>query len=165
MCFVQYEDDQVAYNAREDMNGKMILGSVIKVNYAVIRGPDAPKTQPRPSGMTAPEELKKAPRKDPNRKLVIIGNLPNDVSSKELAKFGNIASHDVAFAKVWRDGNNTYGLLTFDHARDAKRAIKRLEGATIDRDTKGRKLRTFSFDEFNKISKRTRSNSRDRRRR
>jgi RNA recognition motif-containing protein len=165
MCFVQYEDDQVAFNAREDMNGKMILGSVIKVNYAVIRGPDAPKTQPRATGMPVPEEQSRVPRKDPNRKIVIVGNLPNDISSKELAKFGNMASHDVAFAKVWRDGSNTYGLLSFDHAVDARKAMKRLDGATVDRDSKGRKLRTFSLDDFNKVSKRSRSNSRDRRRR
>jgi len=165
MCFVQYEDEQVAFNAREDMNGKMILGSVIKVNYAVIRGPDAPKSQPRPNGMIQTEKQNKAPRKDPNRKVVIIGNLLSDITSKELTKFGNIVSQDVSFAKVWRDGSNTYGLLSFDHSNDAKKARHRLDGATIDRDSKGRKMRTFSFDEFNIMSKRSRSNSRDRRRR
>ncbi len=162
MCFVQYEEDQVAFNAREDMNGKMLLGSVIKVNYAVIRGPDAPKPASRMPTAISPTREKK---KDPNRKIVILGNLPSDVTSKELLKFGNSVSPEVSFTKVWRDGSNTYGLLTFDRARDARRALKLFDGATIERDPKARKLRSFAFDDFNRMVKRSRSNSRDRRRR
>ena len=162
MCFVQYEEDQVAFNAREDMNGKMLLGSVIKVNYAVIRGPDAPKPANRMPTAVSPAREK---RKDPNRKMVILGNLPSDVTSKELLKFGNAMSSEVSFAKVWRDGSNTYGLLTFDRARDARTALKLFDGAIIERDAKARKLRSFAFDDFNRMVKRSRSNSRDRRRR
>jgi RNA recognition motif-containing protein len=162
MCFVQYEEDQVAFNAREDMNGKMLLGSVIKVNYAVIRGPDAPKPANRMPTATSPARVTK---KDPNRKIVVLGNLPSDVTSRELAKFGNVVSPELSFSKVWKDGSNTFGLLTFDRARDARRALKLFDGATIDRDPKGRKLRAFAFDEFNRVAQRSRSNSRDRDRR
>jgi RNA recognition motif-containing protein len=162
MCFVQYEEDQVAFNAREDMNGKMLLGSVIKVNYAVIRGPDAPKPANRMPTATSPA---RATKKDPNRKIVVLGNLPSDVTSRELAKFGNSVSAELSFSKVWKDGSNTYGLLTYDRARDARKALKMFDGATIDRDPKARKLRAFAFDEFNRVSQRSRSNSRERRRR
>ena len=161
MCFVQYEEDAVALNAREDMNGKMILGSVIKVNYAVIRGPDAPKLPQRP---LVPEVTERT-KKDSNRKIVLVSNLPSDMTSEELTEFGNSVSYDVSFANIWKDGSNTYGLLTFDTTSDAKKAKRRLNGATIEGDSRTR-LQAFSFQDFNEsVAKRTRSNSRDKRRR
>jgi hypothetical protein len=150
MCFVQYDEDQVAYNAREDMNGKMVLGSVIKVNYAVIRGPDAPRGQQKPTPSTSPTREKV---KDPNRKMVFVSNLPPDTTPQELCHFGHSVSYDVSFANVWKEGASVYGLLTFDSARDAQKARRRLDGATVG----DHKLSAYSFGEFNdmiSISKR-----------
>ncbi len=148
MCFVQYEDDQVAYNAREDMNGKTILGSVIKVNYAVIRGPDAPKGPMKPVGPGTPEPEKE---RDPNRKMVLLANLPSDITSEELAHFGNSVSYDVSFAKTWKEGGSVYGLLTFDSSRDARKALRRLNGAEIVEGGRKTKLEAYSFSDFNEM--------------
>ena len=161
MCFVQYEDEQVACRAREDTNGKMILGSVIKVNYAVVRGPDAPRQPPaRPGEAVAEAGSGKAPR-DPNSRMVIVSNLPEDMSADELAEIVRPISEDVSFVNVWLDGSKKLGVLTFDTSRGAKRLNRRLNGAIIE--GARLKLQTFSFDEYNQSVKRSRSNSRRRR--
>lgn len=146
MCFVQYDDEQVAYNAREDMNGKMILGSVIKVNYAVIRGPDAPKGPSKPMPTAEPEK-----ERDPNRKMVIVANLPPDITSEELAHFGNSVSYDVSFANVWKEGSGMFGLLTFDSTRDARKALRRLNGAEVDTGSRRTQLEAYSYADFNEM--------------
>ena len=167
MCFVQYEDDQVAYRAREETNGKTILGSLIKVNYAVVRGPDAPKPgQGRPGEMGHQGPAVEEKRRDPNRRMFLVSNLPRDITPTELAATAGQVAEDVSFANTWTDGRQTYGLLTFDSTREAQGAKKRLHGATLEgaRD----KLETFSFEEFNssmKSKRSSRSASRDRRRR
>lgn len=148
MCFVQYDDEQVAYSAREDMNGKTVLGSVIKVNYAVIRGPDAPKGPSKPLAAGSPEPEKE---RDPDRKMVIVTNLPSDTTAEELAHFGNSVSYDVSFANIWRDGNAVYGLLTFDSSRDARKALRRLNGAEIESSRKPYKLEAYSLSDFNEM--------------
>ncbi len=162
MCFVQYEDEDVAYRAREETNGKMILGSVIKVNYAVVRGPDAPR-QPgfRPGGPTtkspSPERIK-----DPSRKMFILKNLPSDMSADELSEIGKQAGNDLAFANTWTEGDNTYAILSYDSAREARQAKLRFSDALLE--GAKRKLETLTLDEFNEAMKRRRSDSRERRR-
>lgn len=163
MCFVQYEDDQVAYRAREETNGKMILGSVIKVNYAVVRGPDAPRGQPQPRiGETPPEPVEPKKQRDPNRKMFIVANLPRNMHSKELAVIARAVSEHVSFSNVWSDGDKTFGLLSFDETADARKAKRRLDGAQIEGER--RKLETFSLDDFNEsVKRRSRSTSKRRR--
>ena len=164
MCFVQYEEDDVAYRAREETNGKMILGSVIKVNYAVVRGPDAPRQAAfRPGGATVrsptPERVK-----DPNRKLFIVANIPSDMDIDELREIANIAGEDVSFVNSWVDGDSTFGLLSYDSTSEAKKAKQRLHGAVIEGSK--RKLETFTLEDYNQmIKQRRRSSSRERRRR
>jgi RNA recognition motif-containing protein len=164
MCFVQYEDEDVAYRAREETNGKMILGSVIKVNYAVVRGPDAPR-QPafRSGGVTAkspsPERVK-----DPNRKLFIVSNIPNDMTLEELRQLADMAGEDASFVNTWSEGESTFALFSYDSTSETRKARQRLQGATIEGSK--RKLETFSVDEYNQsLKQRRRSSSRDRRRR
>ena len=162
MCFVQYEDEQVAFRAREDTNGKTILGSLIKVNYAVVRGPDAPR-QPARAGSKSPSRKDK----DPNRKLVIVGNLPSEMSADELFESCRGVSEDIEFCNVWKEGRYTYGLLVFGSSKDAKKAKNALNGAQFERREREKPLATYSLEEFNESVKRarSRSNSRDRRRR
>ena len=166
MCFVQYEDEEVAARAREATNMKTILGSMIKVNYAVVRGPDAPRQpQFRSAGAVtkspSPERVK-----DPNRRMFIVTNLPSDMSSRELGEVAKTAGEDLSFANTWTEGDSTFGLLSFDSSREARKAKRRLHGATLEGARK--KLETLTVDEFNQSMKRrrtSRSSSRDRRRR
>lgn len=161
MCFVQYEDESVAFRAREDTNGKTILGSLIKVNYAVVRGPDAPRGQP----MGISTSPGRSGEKDPNRKLVIVGNLPSDMSAEVFYESCKIVSDHIDFCNVWKDGRQTFGLLSFDSTKDAMRAKKTMDGSYFEgRDN--RLLDTYTFDEFNAAARnaaRSRSHSRDRR--
>ena len=163
MCFVQYEDDDVAYRAREGTNGKMILGSVIKVNYAVVRGPDAPR-QPgtfRPGATTtkspSPERIK-----DPSRKMFVVKNVPSDMSTGELADIARLGGEDLAFVNTWKDGDSTFAMIAYDSSREARRAKQRFDGAIVE--GAKRKLETLTLDEYNESVKRRRSGSRDRRR-
>lgn len=166
MCFVQYEDEEVALRAREATNMKTILGSMIKVNYAVVRGPDAPKQASFRAGAPGAKSPSPERVKDPNRRMIIVSNLPSDMSSRELAEVAKSAGDDISFANVWTEGDNAYGLLTFDSSREARKAKRSLHGATLEGSRK--KLETLTLDEFNESVKRkkpSRSNSRDRRRR
>ena len=165
MCFVQYEDEQVAYRAREDTNGKTILGSLIKVNYAVVRGPDSGRPAPFRAGQPTTKSPEKEEVRDPNRRMIVVANIPSDMTSQELGEIATSVAGDVAFANVWGDEDTTYGLVTFDETRDARRAKRRLNGATLEGSR--RKLETLSFEEYNveMKKKRSRSVSRDRRRR
>ncbi len=160
MSFVQYSDETVAQNARETMNGKTLLGSVIKVNYAVIRGPEPPK------GTQYQHKEEEKPKKDPNRLSFILTNLPSDMNNDELFDLGETASPNVAFANIWKDGDRVYGLLSYDTGRDAREARAKLNGASVEGSYRGRRLITSSLSEFNaSFKKRSRSRSRDNRRR
>lgn len=161
MCFVQYEDEKIAFRAREDTNGKTILGSLIKVNYAVVRGPDVPRGQ-HGQGSQSPSRREK---KDPNRKLVIVGNLPSAITSDELYESVRLVTPKVDFCNVWTDDRRTFGLMTFDTSREAAKAKKLLHGSHFE-GRHDRALVTYSFTEFNESrrkSARSGSNSRDRR--
>jgi RNA recognition motif-containing protein len=163
MCFVQYEDEDVAYRAREDTNGKMILGSVIKVNYAVVRGPDVPRGQPsfRPGGPAAkspsPERVK-----DPNRKMFVVANVPSDMSIDELLQVAKVAGEDVSFVNTWTEGDATFAIVSYESSREARKAKQRMHGAIVE--GAKRKLETLAVDEYNHSLKRRRSPSRERRR-
>jgi RNA recognition motif-containing protein len=162
MCFVQYEDEEVAYRAREETNGKMILGSVIKVNYAVVRGPDAPRQAAfRPGGPTAkspsPERVK-----DPYRKVFVLGNVPDSMSLDDLRSVIMLAGEDLAFVNTWNEGDATFAIVSYDSSREARKARNRLHGAIVEGSK--RKLEAFTVDEYNQMMKRKRSPSRERRR-
>ena len=146
MSFVQFENEQDAFRARETMNGSSILGSVVKVNYAVIRGQDIAPKQGRQSSRSRSRDKHRHRLHKFNSTVVIVENLPSDISIDELAEIGNQASEGVVFANVWREGRKTMGLVSYEDYRQAVKARRYLGGAKVD---KGRYLGSVSIAEYN----------------
>ena len=149
MSFVQFENEQDAFRARETMNGASILGSVVKVNYAVIRGQDPPAgKQGRQSSRSRSRDKHRKRLHQFNSSVVIVGNIPSEITIDELAELGNQASEGVVFANVFRDGRKTMGLITYEDYKQAIKARRFLEGARLD-GPKGRHLNALSVAEYN----------------
>ena len=148
MSFVQFENEQDAFRARETMNGSSILGSVVKVNYAVIRGQEPVQKGGRQSSRSRSRDRHRQRLHHLNSNLVLLENLPQDITPDELAELGSQASEGVIFANVWREGRKTMGLVTFDDHRQAAKARRYLQGSKIE-NSKSRGLVALSIAEYN----------------
>ena len=146
MSFVQFENEQDAYRARETMNGSTILGSVVKVNYAVIRGQDLQNSAKRQTSRSRSRERQRKRLGHLNGSSVLLEGLPSDITTDELAEMGSQASEGVSFANLWKDGRRLIGLVSYDTRAQASKAKRFLDGCRCDR---GRHLRAFTIAQYN----------------
>ena len=160
MSFVQFENEQDAFRARETMNGSSILGSVVKVNYAVIRGQDQAPKQGRQSSRSRSRDRHKQRTHRFNGSVVLVENLPTDITNDELAELGGQAASGVVFANTWREGRRTMGLVTYESHNQASKARRFLAGAKIEGSSKSRSLNALSIAEYNQQQHRENSPSR-----
>ncbi|KAF4695304.1 hypothetical protein FOZ60_005170 [Perkinsus olseni] len=148
MAFIQYGVESDASRAQDEINGTYILGSRVKVNYAVIRG-----SAGAPQGPGAIQQEKDAKRK--RRRIpregsvfeVIVVGFPQDITEGELTKIGEqYQSRDVESLQLvskWSDGDDKkdgqlsssstcFCLLSYSVRRDAVRCRRELDGAYFD---------------------------------
>jgi hypothetical protein len=153
MSFVQFENEQDAYKARETMNGSTILGSLVKVNYAVIRGQDEAKKPGRPTSRSRSRDRHRSRLHHLNGSIVLVENLSSDTTPESLAEIGAQASPGFVFSNIWREGRKTMGLLNFEDYRQAAVARKYLDGFKISdpssRSGRGHTLTAMSIAEYN----------------
>ena len=150
MSFVQFENEQDAYRARETMNGSTILGSVVKVNYAVIRGQDL---APQKGGRSSRSRSRERHRKrlgQLNGAVVIIDGLPSDTTAEDLAEMGTQASEGLGFANLFKDGRRIMGLVSYDNKQQAGIAKRYFEGARCE--ARSRHLRAYTIAQYNDYS-------------
>ena len=146
MAFIQYENEQDAFRARETMNMATILGAVVKVNYAVIRSDDVqPNRAARQTSRSRSRERHRRRLNTLNGTVVLVEGFPSDVAPEEAAEAGAAASPGVTFANVFRDGRRTFALIAYESREQVVHARRWLDGARID----GRKLRAFTVNEYN----------------
>ncbi|EER19600.1 hypothetical protein Pmar_PMAR012583 [Perkinsus marinus ATCC 50983] len=111
MAFIQYGVESDASRAQDEINGTYILGSRVKVNYAVIRG-----SAGAPQGPGAIQQEKDAKRK--RRRIpregsvfeVIVVGFPQDITEDELTRIGEqYQSRDIESLQLvskWTDGDD-----------------------------------------------------------
>jgi RNA recognition motif-containing protein len=154
MAFVQYENEQDAMRARETMNGSTVLGSVVKVNYAVIRGADV-QPKHRATSRSRSRERHKYRLSKLNFTCIILENIPSDTTSEELADFATQAINSkhstnyggVSFVNLFKDNRKTFGIVTYETPDLARKGKEYLEGCKID----GRRVHAMTIAEFNDI--------------
>nr|XP_006817563.1 PREDICTED: nucleolysin TIA-1 isoform p40-like isoform X5 [Saccoglossus kowalevskii] len=123
-CFVEFVEHSHAAAALQTMNGRMILGKEVKVNWA-----------------TTPSSMKKDTSSLSDHHHVFVGDLSSEVDTPDLkaafAPFGQISDARVV-KDLQTNKSKGYGFVSFLNKVDAENAIQGMNGQWLS----GRAIRT-----------------------